>query len=354
MKMLFQTCCMAVSLALVLTGCQSGPESSSADAAVKHAKRAAHSQENWRGIHLGLHSDRQVDSLIEQLPALAALGVNTLVIEVNYSFDFKSHPELKTGEVITLPRARALATAAAREKIRLIPEINCLGHQSWAKNTGALLMAYPQFDETPGQYPDNAGIYCRSWCPLNPEVNHVVFALIDEVMDAFRATAFHAGMDEVFILGSEYCSRCEGKDRAQLFARCVNDLHQHVVKERGWQMLIWGDRLLDAKALHYSKWEASENGTQSAAGLVPKDIVICDWHYEKRADYPSIETLAAGGFAVWPSAWQPLAGAEAFNEFALSKEKRHVVGFLCTTWGKAKIPEMATWPPITNTLPQWK
>jgi len=40
-------------------------------------------------------------------------------------------------------------------------------------------------------------IYCRSWCPQNPEVNKVVFALVDELVNAFEATAFHAGMDEV-------------------------------------------------------------------------------------------------------------------------------------------------------------
>ena len=343
----------ALSCALIL-GCQSVRESHPADSAVKQAKRAAHSRDDWRGIHLGLHNDRQLLSLVEQLPALSEIGVNVLVVEVDYSFDFKSHPELKSGDVITKDYARELAAAAAQYHIRLIPEINCLGHQSWAKNTDVLLKSHPDLDETPGKYPNNEGIYCRSWCPLNPDVNRIVFDLIDELMDAFQATAFHAGMDEVFIIGSEFCPRCAGKDPAKLFARAVNDLHQHVVSKRGWQMLIWGDRLLDAKALHYSKWEASENATSAAVDLVPKDLVICDWHYEKRANYPSIELLASKGFAVWPSAWQPLAGAEAFSEFSRTEQRQHVVGFLCTTWGKAKIPEMATWPPVTNTLPRWK
>lgn len=34
--------------------------------------------------------------------------------------------------------------------------------RSWAKSTGALLRAHPEFDETPGKYPQNEGIYCRS------------------------------------------------------------------------------------------------------------------------------------------------------------------------------------------------
>lgn len=37
-----------------------------------------------------------------------------------------------------------------KHNIRLIPQINMLGHQSWASKTGKLLAVYPQFDETPG------------------------------------------------------------------------------------------------------------------------------------------------------------------------------------------------------------
>ncbi|MCX7894917.1 MAG: hypothetical protein N2447_03040, partial [Thermoanaerobaculum sp.] len=50
---------------------------------------------------------------------------------------------------------------------------------SWAKTTFPLLVKYPEFDETPQIPLDNPDIYCRSWCPLHPKVNDVVFALMD-------------------------------------------------------------------------------------------------------------------------------------------------------------------------------
>src|SRR5215510_11253613 len=193
----------------------------------------------WRGIHLGLHSDEQIGSLTEQLPKLSKLGVNVLVVEVNYAFDCQLHPEIRPGQFITKSRARELVAAARKEGINVIPQINCLGHQSWSRNTGELLKHYPQFDETPGQYPENKDIYCRSWCPQNPEMNKVVFALIDELAEAFDASAFHVGMDEVFIIGSEFCPRCKGQDPAKLFAKAVNDLHAHIVDERKLEMLVW-------------------------------------------------------------------------------------------------------------------
>lgn len=310
----------------------------------------------WRGVHLGAHNDEQVKQLADLLPKLAGVGVNVVVLEVDYSFEFKSHPEVRSNPFLTRDGVRDLVSAAHSRGIRLIPQINCLGHQSWSKNTLPLLAKHPEFDETPGQFPENKNIYCRSWCPQNPNVNKFVFSLIDELSDAFQADAFHVGMDEVFLIGSEYCPRCRGGDPAKLFAKAVNDLHRHIVGARKLEMLMWGDRLLDAKATGNSEWEASKNGTQDAIDHIPHDIIVCDWHYGKRDTYPSLEILAQKGFRVWPSGWQPLDAAQAFSAFARKERQQQplIVGYLCTTWGKVRIPEAADWPPIAQVLPDWK
>jgi hypothetical protein len=217
-----------------------------------------------------------------------------------------------------------------------------------------LLAKHPEFDETPGQFPQNTNIYCRSWCPQNPEVNRVVFALIDELIDGFQADAFHVGMDEVFLIASSYCPRCHGGDPARLFAKAVNDLHGHIVGQRHREMLMWGDRLLDSAQLGYSEWEASKNGTAGAVDLVPKDIIVCDWHYEKSAAYPSVPFLLGKGFRVWPSGWQPLEAAQAFSGFAMKQKAPRMLGYLCTTWGKVKIQDAADWPPLQVVLKDWR
>ena len=52
----------------------------------------------WRAVHvISFKSDESLEKLAEQLPALAKLGVNCLILEVNYSFEFQSHPELRNG-----------------------------------------------------------------------------------------------------------------------------------------------------------------------------------------------------------------------------------------------------------------
>ena len=94
-----------------------------------------------------------------------------------------------------------------------------------------MLKKYPQFDETPSIPQDDKKIYCREWCPSHPDVNKIVFELIDELIDAFEADAFHVGMDEVFLIGDKDCPRCKGKDVGELFAKVVNDC-----------TIIWSER----------------------------------------------------------------------------------------------------------------
>jgi hypothetical protein len=290
----------------------------------------------WRGVHL-LASGRVDVPLLSRAIAegLAPIGVNVLILEVNYNFRFKSHPDLANPSGISLDDARALAEVCRKNGVRLIPGFNCLGHQSWARQTHALLKKHPELDETPEVPADNKGIYCRSWCPLNPAVNPIVFALIDELVDAFQADAIHVGMDEVFLIASPKCPRCKDKKPAEAFARAVNDLHKHLVTEKNLTMLMWADRLLDGKATGYGKWEASENGTAPAIDLIPKDVVLCDWHYEVRSSYPSVHLFQEKGFRVWPSTWRDSKAALAFQADARRGATDRMIGHLCTTWSNS-------------------
>ena len=297
----------------------------------------------WRGIHLLFGSRASLPDLEKILTdAMPRYRLNQIVLQVDYHYKFKSHPEMTDGDALTREDCRHLKQLADQNSIRLIPMIDCLGHQSWAEQTGQLLKAHPDFDETPDYPADNKGIYCRSWCPSNPDVDRLVFDLIDELIDAFDADAFHVGMDEVFILGK--CPRCKDMDNATLFAKAVNDLHAHIAGQRKRQMLMWADRLLDGKATGYGEWEASENGTAPAIDRIPKDIVLCDWHYETRyndapATYPSVHYFQEKGFRVWPSAWNSEENARLLAAASLQNRTDRMVGYLATTW--AGIPILA-------------
>jgi len=286
---------------------------------------------------LDYSTDAALETLGQNLDALAKQGINVIILEVDYNFAFKSHPELKRGtNPITRDGARKFAALCKKSGIRLIPEFQSLGHQSWKAETFPLLTVYPNFDLTPGAFPNNEGIYCREWDPLNPEVWRVVLKLIDEIIDAFDADAFHVGMDEVFLLGSEKSPSTKGQDPAVLFAKAVNELHAHLVTKRKVEMLMWGDRLIDANKLNWGEWEAAKNGTAGAIDLIPKDIILCPWHYELKDSYPSIPVFLEKGFRVLPAGWKDVDATKALIGFSKKNTNPKLLGYMFTTWGVKK------------------
>ncbi|MDX6527780.1 MAG: hypothetical protein QOH41_70 [Blastocatellia bacterium] len=292
----------------------------------------------WHAVHLlDYNTDKDLEGLGQNLGKLAEMGINTVILEVDYNFAFESHPELRRGsDPITRAGARKFAAICRKLGIRLIPEFQSLGHQSWKSETFPLLTVNPSFDVTPGAFPGNQEIYCREWDPLNPAVAKIVFQLMDEIIDAFRADALHVGMDEVFLLGSDRSPSTRGKDPALLFAKAVNDIHSHLVLKRHVEMLMWGDRLIDGKTNDLGEWEASMNGTAAAIDMIPKDIIVCPWHYELRNAYPSIPMFLGKGFRVLPAGWNKPDAGRALIEYSRQFDSPKLLGYMFTTWGVKK------------------
>lgn len=310
---------------------------SGASAAGPESSQAGSDKLPVRGLHLSGPGKTEVAALADFIRGpLAKAGVNTLVLEFNYRFDFQSRPEFADSSAPGKAEVREILAACREARIELIPQINCLGHQSWAKRNDRLLQKHPEFDESPGKYPDNEGIYCRSYCPLHPEVHKVLFDLIDELAAACEARAFHVGLDEVFILADPDCPRCQGKEPAVLFADEVKRLQAHL-KGIGCRTWLWGDRFLDGRATGLGEWEASENATQSSIDLVPKDLVICDWHYNSAPG--TARLFAEKGFDVvscpWRKADVALAQLERIRALRAGDDHAvaaHALGLLQTTW----------------------
>jgi hypothetical protein len=262
-----------------------------------------------RGFCIAAPRPAAVDNFVKFIKdELAPRQVNTLILRVDFNYQYESHPELRDSVALSKADVKKIVNVCRDNKIRVIPQINLLGHQSWAGTIYALLRVYPQFDETPHvkmpekySWPNADGLYCKSYCPLHPDVHGIVFGLVDEICDVFETNAFHAGMDEVFYIGDSKCPRCNGVDKAELFAGEVTKIRNHLAG-RNRELWIWGDRLLDGKATGMGMWEASMNNTHRAVDLIPKDVVICDWHYE-RPDKSAVY-FAMKGFKVVTCPWR--------------------------------------------------
>jgi hypothetical protein len=278
---------------------------------------------------------------------LAPRKVNTLVLRVDFNYQFTSHPELRDSIALSKADVKKIVALCKQHQINVIPQINLLGHQSWASKTNNLLRSYPQFDETPHvvmpanyAWPNSDGLYCKSYCPNHPDVHKVVFSLVDEICDAFEAKAFHAGMDEVFYIGDDKCSRCSGNDKAELFAQEVNRIAQHL-RGKNRNLWIWGDRMLDGKTTGLGMWEASMNNTHRSIDLIDKNVVVCDWHYE-RPDKTAV-IFASKGFNVITCPWRnpPVALAQlhdmvSFRKTATLQMKPRYQGMMQTVWSDPK------------------
>ncbi len=272
-----------------------------------------------RGFCIAAPQPKELDSFIKFIhEELAPRKVNTLVLRVDYNYQYETHPELRDNIALSKAEVKKMVDACKQHGIRIIPQVNLLGHQSWASHTTKLLSVYPEFDETPNVkmpekyvWPNADNLYCKSYCPLHPGVHKIIFDLMDEICDAFETDAFHAGMDEVFYLGDDKCPRCGGRDKAELFAGEVATLRNYLA-QKNRQLWIWGDRLIDGKTTGLGMWEASYNNTYRAIDLIPKDVMICDWHYE-RADKTPVY-FAMKGLNVITCPWRVPSLAVAQTE----------------------------------------
>jgi hypothetical protein len=302
-----------------------------------------------RGFCIDAPRPAGLDSFVHFIDGeLAPRKVNTLIVQVDYHYQFKTHPELIDSFALSKADVKKIVSICKKDNIRVIPQINLLGHQSWANRTGKLLRIYPQFDETPEikmpeiyVWPNPENLYCRSYCPLHPDLHPILFAVIDELCDVFESDAFHSGMDEVFYIGDDKCPRCGGRDKAELFAGEVRAIHDHLL-QRGREMWIWGDRLLDGKTTGLGEWEASFNNTHRAIDMIPKDVVICDWHYD-RADKTAVY-FAMKGFRVLTCPWrQPSTAVIQINDIISFRNEStpemnaRFLGIMETTWMRTSL-----------------
>ncbi len=300
-----------------------------------------------RGLSIEAPYPHVVDSFVTFIDKeLAPRKINTLILRVDFNYKFQSHPELVDSVALTRDDAKKIVAVCKKNNIRIVPQINLLGHQSWATHLGKLLQVYPQFDETPHvmipekyEWPNPDGLYCKSYCPLHPDVHKVVFDLVDEICDVFEADGFHAGMDEVFYIGDDLCPRCQGRDKAELYAGEVRKIRDHLA-QKNRQLMIWGDRLLEGKTTGLGMWEASYNNTHRAIDMIPRDVFICDWHYE-RPDKTAV-IFANKGLQIATSPWrnaeitsQQVADMAQFRKDATPQVRNNYAGIIQTTWSPA-------------------
>ncbi len=287
---------------------------------------------SWRAVHLFMPAESEFAAFKRFVDeVLLPHYFNTVVLEINYRFDFQQHPEVSETDSRGAAFVDKVCAFLRSREIRTIPEFNCLGHQSWGQRSCGLLRAYPQLDETPKLSPETKGLYCRSWCPRHPDLTPILYDLWEELLQTFQSEYFHIGMDEVFLIAERECPRCGQATPAEIFRAACLQYHAFFRGAKN-EVLMWGDRLLEAKRFRYSRYEASETDTWEALSSLPRDIIICDWHYSAREEYPSIKYFLDEGFRVLACPWREQANVEKLFNYAQRVRTDRFLGFMATTW----------------------
>jgi hypothetical protein len=155
-------------------------------------------------------------------------------------------------------------------------------------------------------------------------------------------------MDEVFLLSHPEAINTREKNSAEVYAKVINEFHDHFTKQKNIQLFIWADRLIDGNVYKYGSWEASMNGTAPAVDMIPKDIVLCDWHYEPMEEYGSVKFFIDKGFNVLPCSWRDLEASGALIKYSFDLKDPKMLGHMFTTWSRLHPDSIAAYKPLVK------
>ena len=91
-----------------------------------------------RGLHIAAPKPDELTVALKFIQeALPKEGVNVLVLEFDYRYQFSKRPEVAEPDALSRDDVKQLVAACRKAGVRLIPQINLLGHQSWAEEHGS-------------------------------------------------------------------------------------------------------------------------------------------------------------------------------------------------------------------------
>jgi hypothetical protein len=275
----------------------------------------------FRGVHF--FADKSSLSFYLQLieKVLAPMKINTIVLECEYG-EWKSQPNLNNEWTMNQEEIKTLLRTAKENFIDVYPLIQSFGHAEWAFQKGNNL----DIAEDP-QRP-------YAFCPSNPRTYSFLFGIYEEAINLFQKPAiFHIGADEVEMIGrfpNPNCPNgCGKKDMVSLYAEHIKKIYDFL-SQKGCKVMIWGDEMLAPGEAGDATHAQTKQEADAKRKLLPKDIIIADWHYNPFDDYPSIGIFKQAGFNnIIACTWYRPAN---IYKFAQSAYKQGAVGLLQTTW----------------------
>lgn len=281
-----------------------------------------------RAVQLDLARQMENLSFIKEFIDFSSdFGYNCLVLYLEARIKTASFPYPSASQCYTGDQIKQIVSYAADKKMDVIPVVPNLGHTEQVLQFSPLSHLAELREGVSGRFSRSLSMVC----PSLEETYEFFEKYYTEVASLFPSPYFHVGNDESWDIG--YCSLCrkrleKGESQADIFTRHLRKTHQIVAGKLGKKMIIWDD-LLE----HYQK----------SLLEIPRDIVLCCWHYDELVDIPrahfcnlqrqdSLKLYDRLGFSYFiaPAETSP-ANAESFTRYAA---RYHPLGGHLTTWEK--------------------
>ena len=277
-----------------------------------------------RALHVVLDPLRPSD--VRKIARMAAkASFNVIILDMGRKVAFHSFPGVLLPNAWSIEDFVRVVRFIRKKGLDVIPAIPLLTHQErFFLNRHPELM-WNQFVYNPSKL----------------EVYRLIEPYLNEVISAVRPTAIHIGHDEVGLRWNKarggFALSRDAHDSsvlpASLFLKDVLILHDYL-KSKGVKMWMWGDMLVSPEEFP-AMLSRHLHGIYPGYGKplrlrIPKDIVICDWHYwDAQYLFPTVDVFRREGFAVVGATWRKV---ETINNFSNYARMHGAIGMIETTW----------------------
>ena len=283
-----------------------------------------------RGILLDISRDKipSKETLLAVIDKLSLMRINELQLYIQgYPYEYAGYEHMFPDETpITREEMKQITEYAGSRFIRMIPNMNCLGHMDmWLEQ-----MELQDLAECPDGFLFQ-DLYYRQPGTIDPSDEKAfdfITGLVDDLSGCFEVNMFNANLDEPYELGlGKSKSEAERAGVAGVYVDYVWKVNEYLNK-KGYEMMIWGDVVFNHPEV---------------ISQLPENITLLDWIYEGSASFKDHAKRArqeSFRYYVCPgtSSWCSLLGRsdnmkDNIRDAAEAAVTYHAHGILTTDWG---------------------
>ena len=274
-----------------------------------------------RALHLPIW--KVIPKYIKALIKKARLNYfNTLIVQLAGGVRLTSMKGLAEEDAWEINEFLEVIQFARENGFEVIPEIKLLTHQEKLLRNGKY---------------ENIMFNTLTYDPRKKETYEIVLPIVCEVIELMQPKAIHIGHDEVAIHHSKFKRSGLREDEeilpCNLFLQDVKLLYTFL-NDKGIETWMWGDMLLGKEEFPEmcQKHLHGFNGYVLLRNEIPKNIIICDWHYfDQQESFPSAKDFADRGYKVLGATWKSTKTTRNFSNY-VKNIGPNGGGMIATTW----------------------